>query len=95
MERSFLDEGLSARVRFTGVLTGGDLADAYKAMDIFRLFFAFGNPGARAGGGHGIGHAGRRARCAGRRAKSCAIGVNGRLLAADASPGEFAQALPA
>ncbi|MFZ2101157.1 MAG: glycosyltransferase [Oricola sp.] len=35
MDRTFRDKGHGARVRFTGVLTGENLADAYTAMDIF------------------------------------------------------------
>ncbi|MEQ8659024.1 MAG: glycosyltransferase [Hyphomicrobiales bacterium] len=35
MQKAFVDEGLGHRVRFTGVLTGDALWDAYAAQDVF------------------------------------------------------------
>jgi len=92
MERTFLDEGLSARLRFTGVLTGRDLADAYKAMDIFAFSSLSETQGlvlaeAMASGTPVVALDAPGAR------EVVRDGVNGRLLAADASSGEFARTL--
>ena len=92
MERSFLANGLSARVRFTGVLTGSDLADSYKAMDVFAFSSRSETQGlvlaeAMASGTPVVALDAPGAR------EVVRDNVNGRLLSADASPGEFADAL--
>jgi len=94
MEQAFLDEGLSARVRFTGVLTGNDLADAYKAMDIFAFSSLSETQGlvlaeAMASGTPVIALDAPGAR------EVVRDRVNGRLLPSAASIGEFVQALAA
>lgn len=92
MEQAFLTRGLSARVRFTGVLTGNDLADAYGAMDIFAFSSMSETQGlvlaeAMASGTPVVALDAPGAR------EVVRDRINGRLLHADASSGEFAQAL--
>lgn len=92
MVHAFLKKGLSARVRFTGVLTGGDLADAYRAMDIFAFSSLSETQGlvlaeAMASGTPVVALDAPGAR------EVVQDNVNGRLLPAEASPGEFAEAL--
>ncbi|MAS06285.1 MAG: glycosyl transferase family 1 [Ahrensia sp.] len=92
MEQAFMEEGLAPRLRFTGVLTGQDLADVYKAMDIFAFSSLSETQGlvlaeAMASGTPVVALDAPGAR------EVVRDRVNGRLLDADASAEEFAGAL--
>ncbi|GAB4351738.1 MAG: glycosyltransferase family 4 protein [Oricola sp.] len=92
MERRFLKEGLSPRVRFTGVLTGNDLADAYKAMDIFAFSSLSETQGLVLAEAMASGTPVAALDAPGAR-EVVRDGENGRLVSAAASPDEFARAL--
>lgn len=92
MERIFREKGLGTQVRFTGVLTGRDLADAYAAMDFFAFSSLSETQGlvlaeAMASGTPVIALDAPGAR------EVVSDNLNGRLLAENASPGQFAHAL--
>ena len=92
MSARFRQKGLNNRVRFTGVLTGADLADVYKAMDIFAFSSLSETQGlvlaeAMASGTPVVALDAPGAR------EVVRDRANGRLLPADASYGEFAATL--
>ena len=92
MQRHFHDKGFDRRVRFTGVLTGGDLADAYAAMDIFAFSSLSETQGlvlaeAMASGTPVVALDAPGAR------EVVRDRINGRLLAAEAPAADFATAL--
>jgi 1,2-diacylglycerol 3-alpha-glucosyltransferase len=92
MRSMFRERGLEDRVRFTGVLTGGDLADVYKAMDIFAFSSLSETQGLVLAEAMASGTPVVALDAPG----ACEVvrdRKNGRLLPTDATPGEFAAAL--
>ena len=92
METRLLESGLADRIRFTGVLTGTDLSSAYAAMDIFAFSSVSETQGlvlaeAMASGSPVVALDAPGAR------EVVRDGINGRLLASDATATEFADAL--